>query len=329
MCRCLSCILFGVFALKKPLSYYKRAMTIPSQPKLLLGKSLAHAVSLTLQRTISDKLSAIGRPPGLAVILVGDDPASKTYVASKHRFAEECGIRTFDAKVAADISAGELTEVIASFNNDEQVDGILLQLPLPKPLDGAHFTRLISPLKDADGLHPLNQGLLLQGLPAPRACTPLGVMALIDLAFSGVELNDQTTLADIAPASLAGKRAVVIGRSQLVGKPVGVLLLERNATVTFAHSKTPQIADLVRGCDIVVAAVGVPELVRGDWIKPGAVVIDVGINRLADKRLVGDVKFDEVAPLASAITPVPGGVGPMTVAMLMSNTVGNWLRTKS
>jgi methylenetetrahydrofolate dehydrogenase (NADP+)/methenyltetrahydrofolate cyclohydrolase len=298
------------------------------KPKLLIGKNLAQAVARSLRQTISENIQAIGRSPGLAVILVGDDPASKTYVASKHRFAKECGVITFDAPVAADISAKLLSEIIDGFNNDPNVDGILLQLPLPKPLDGAHFTRLISPKKDADGLHPLNQGLLLQGLPAPRACTPLGVMALIDLAYSGVELSEETTLREIAPVSLAGKRAVVIGRSQLVGKPVGIMLLERNATVTFAHSKTPQIADLVRSCDIVVAAVGVPELVRSDWIKPGAVVIDVGINRLDDKRLVGDVKFDEVAPLASAITPVPGGVGPMTVAMLMSNTVGNWLRSQ-
>jgi methylenetetrahydrofolate dehydrogenase (NADP+)/methenyltetrahydrofolate cyclohydrolase len=185
---------------------------------------------------------------------------------------------------------------------------------------------MIAPEKDADGLHPLNQGLLLQGLPAPRACTPLGAMTMIDLALSGIELSDSTTLADIPKASLAGKRAVVIGRSQLVGKPVGILLLERNATVTFAHSKTPEIADVCREADILVAAVGVPELVKADWIKPGAIVIDVGINRLADKRLVGDVDYNEVAPITSAITPVPGGVGPMTVAMLMSNTVGNWLR---
>jgi methylenetetrahydrofolate dehydrogenase (NADP+)/methenyltetrahydrofolate cyclohydrolase len=295
-------------------------------PKILDGKKLAQAVSRTLSDSITTHAARLGRGPGLAVILAGEDPASKTYVASKHRFAKECGIKTFDAALPASVSSEQLAEVIHGFNAQSDVDGILLQLPLPKPLDGAHFTRMIAPEKDADGLHPLNQGLLLQGLPAPRACTPLGAMTMIDLALSGIELTDSTTLADIPKATLAGKRAVVIGRSQLVGKPVGILLLERNATVTFAHSKTPKIADVCREADILVAAVGVPELVKADWVKPGAIVIDVGINRLADERLVGDVAYNEVAPVTSAITPVPGGVGPMTVAMLMSNTVGNWLR---
>lgn len=299
---------------------------MPHNPKILDGKKLSQAVSRTISRTISDHISSIGRGPGLAVILVGEDPASQTYVASKHRFAKECGIKTFDATLPAAVTAEQLEQTINEFNTQSEVDGILLQLPLPKPLDGAHFTRMIAAEKDADGLHPLNQGLLLQGLPAPRACTPLGAMTMIDLALSGIELTDSTTLLDIPKASLSGKRAVVIGRSQLVGKPVGILLLERNATVTFAHSKTPDIAAVCREADIVVAAVGVPELVKADWIKPGAIVIDVGINRLADKRLVGDVAYGEVAPHTQAITPVPGGVGPMTVAMLMSNTVGNWLR---
>jgi methylenetetrahydrofolate dehydrogenase (NADP+)/methenyltetrahydrofolate cyclohydrolase len=302
---------------------------MPHSPKILDGKKLSQAVSRTLSQRIANNVGALGRVPGLAVILVGEDPASKTYVASKHRFAKECGIRTFDATLPASVSADQLAETIGRFNADGEVDGILLQLPLPKPLDGAHFTRMIAPEKDADGLHPLNQGLLLQGLPAPRACTPLGAMTMIDLALSGVELGETTTLADIPKASLAGKRAVVIGRSQLVGKPVGILLLERNATVTFAHSKTPDIQAVCREADILVAAVGVPELVKADWVKPGAIVIDVGINRLADKRLVGDVAYNEVAPLTAAITPVPGGVGPMTVAMLMSNTVENWLGRKA
>lgn len=299
---------------------------MPDTPKILDGKKLSQAVSRTIARTISDYVSTIGRGPGLAVILVGEDPASQTYVASKHRFAKQCGIQTFDATLPATVTADQLAQTINEFNLHSDVDGILLQLPLPKPLDGAHFTRMIAAEKDADGLHPLNQGLLLQGLPAPRACTPLGAMTMIDLALSGIELTDSTTLTDIPKASLAGKRAVVIGRSQLVGKPVGILLLERNATVTFAHSKTPNIAAVCREADIVVAAVGVPELVKAEWVKPGAIVIDVGINRLADKTLVGDVAYNEVAPRAQAITPVPGGVGPMTVAMLMSNTVGNWLR---
>lgn len=299
-------------------------MTKP--PKVLDGKKLSLAVARTLAQRVSRLSPKIGRPPTLAVILVGDDPASKTYVAAKHRFAKECGVHTLDAKLPGATSAAELSEVIASYNANPQVDGILLQLPLPKPLDGAHFTSMIAPEKDADGLHPLNQGLLLQGLPAPRSCTPLGVMTMLDLALSSVELGDATTLADIPRASLAGKKAVVIGRSQLVGKPVGILLLERNATVTYAHSKTADLAAVCRDADILVAAVGVPFLVKKDWVKPGAIVLDVGINRTADGKLVGDVDYNEVAPISSAITPVPGGVGPMTVAMLMANTVDNYER---
>jgi methylenetetrahydrofolate dehydrogenase (NADP+)/methenyltetrahydrofolate cyclohydrolase len=295
-------------------------------PKILDGKKLSQAVARTLSNTIARHLTQVRRPPGLAVIIVGDDPASKTYVASKHRFAKTCGITTFDAALPGTIAKEELAEVIHGFNAQADVDGILLQLPLPKPLDGAHFTRMIAPEKDADGLHPLNQGLLLQGLPAPRACTPLGVMVMLDLALSGIELTETTTLDHIPRASLAGKRAVVIGRSQLVGKPVGVLLLERNATVTFAHSKTLDLPAVCREADIVVAAAGVPQLVKRDWVKPGAIVLDVGINRTAEGKLVGDVAFDEVAPQCAAITPVPGGVGPMTVSMLMSNTVENYLR---
>ena len=295
-------------------------------PKILDGKKLAQTVARTLLKRVTDNAERIGRVPGLAVILVGEDPASKTYVAAKHRFAKECGVRTFDSNLPANTAPEMLAEVIRSYNLNNEVDGILLQLPLPKPLDGAAFTRMISPEKDADGLHPLNQGLLLQGLPAPRACTPMGVMTMLDLALAGVELTEETTLEDIPQASLAGKRAVVIGRSQLVGKPVGVLLLERNATVTFAHSKTPDIAAVCREADVVVAAVGVANLVKSDWVRDGAIVLDVGINRSADGKLVGDVDYATVAPRCFAITPVPGGVGPMTVAMLMSNTVENYLR---
>jgi methylenetetrahydrofolate dehydrogenase (NADP+)/methenyltetrahydrofolate cyclohydrolase len=261
-------------------------------------------------------------------VLVGDNPASRTYVASKHRFAKECGIVTFDSHLPATISPEELRAVIEGYNSDDRVDGILLQLPLPAPLQGAEFVRLITPEKDSDGLHPTNQGLLLQGGIAPRPCTPLGVMTMLDLALSSTQLGDTTTLDDIPPASLAGKSAVVIGRSQLVGKPMGFLLLERNATVTFAHSKTTDLPAVCRAADVVVAAVGVPKLVKRDWIKPGAIVLDVGINRTSEGKLVGDVDYDDVAPLAAAITPVPGGVGPMTVAMLMFNTVDNCARRK-
>ena len=298
----------------------------PTSPKILDGKTLARAVSRSLQERVAALRKKIGRAPGLAVILVGEDPASKTYVASKHKFAKECGVETFDSHLPANVSPAELRAAIERFNSNDAVDGILLQLPLPKPLDGAEFTRMIAPEKDADGLHPLNQGLLLQGAAGPRPCTPLGVMTMLDVALSSVTLTETTTLADIPKGSLAGKSAVVIGRSQLVGKPMGFLLLERNATVTMAHSKTADLPAVCRAADVVVAAVGVPNLVKRDWIKPGAIVLDVGINRLPDGKLCGDVDYPDVAPVSSAITPVPGGVGPMTVAMLVSNTVENCAR---
>ena len=297
-------------------------------PKILDGKRLAAAVSRTLKDRVVTLRKKIGRAPGLAVILVGENPASQTYVAAKHKFAKECGLETFDSHLPASTTPAELTKIIEGYNNNEQVDGILLQLPLPAPLDGAAFTRLIAPEKDADGLHPINQGLLLQGAPAPRSCTPLGVMTMLDLALANTTLSDTTTLADIPRASLAGKSAVVIGRSQLVGKPMGFLLLERNATVTMAHSKTTDLPAVCRAADIIVAAVGVPNLVKRDWVKPGAIVLDVGINRTPDGKLCGDVAYADVAPVCSAITPVPGGVGPMTVAMLVSNTVENCARRK-
>ena len=295
-------------------------------PKMLDGKTLSRAVARTVAGEVAAVAKKIGRSPGLAVILVGENPASKTYVASKHRFAKECGLVTFDSHLPSSTTREELAQVIQGYNSSDQVDGILLQLPLPPHLDAAEFVRMISPEKDADGLHPTNQGLLLQGSPAPRPCTPLGVMTMLDLALSNVTVSDATTLSDIPSASLAGKSAVVIGRSQLVGKPMGFLLLERNATVTFAHSKTPHIDRVCSGADIVVAAVGVPKLVKRDWVKHGAIVLDVGINRLPDGTLCGDVDYNDVAPVSGAITPVPGGVGPMTVAMLISNTVKNCAR---
>lgn len=298
----------------------------PGAPKILDGKTLSRAVARSVASEAAALSKKIGRAPGLAVILVGDNPASKTYVASKHRFAKECGLATFDSHLPASATRDELAEVINGYNANDRVDGILLQLPLPPHLDGAEFVRMIAPEKDADGLHPTNQGLLLQGSPGPRPCTPLGVMVMLDLALSKITVSDTTTLNDIPPASLAGKSAVVIGRSQLVGKPMGFLLLERNATVTFAHSKTPHIEQVCGSADIVVAAVGVPRLVKKSWVKPGAIVLDVGINRLPDGTLCGDVDYHDVAPVCGAITPVPGGVGPMTVAMLISNTVKNCAR---
>lgn len=294
--------------------------------QILDGKRLAGLVAISLLKSTTSWEEKYGRRPKLAVILVGDNPASKTYVAAKHRFAKRCGVETVDVTLPASVSETELTAVIEKCNEDTSVDGILLQLPLPKPLDGAHFTRLIEPSKDADGLHPLNQGLLLQGLPAPRACTPLGVMKLIDVALSDVPLSETSDVSEIPQASLAGKRVVVIGRSQLVGKPVGILLLERHATVTFVHSRTSDIEKVCAEADIIVAAVGVPELVQASWVKDGAIVIDVGINRLEDGKLVGDVEYGQVSQKCSSITPVPGGVGPMTVAMLMSNTANNFKR---
>ncbi len=295
-------------------------------PKILDGKTLSRAVAGALAARVAALRAKVGRAPGLAVILVGDNPASQAYVASKQKFAKECGVETFDARLPAATSAAELRSVIEGFNADPAVDGILLQLPLPAPLDGSEFVRMIAPDKDADGLHPLNQGLLMQGTPAPRPCTPLGAMALLDLALSSVALTESTKLDEIPRASLAGKSAVVIGRSQLVGKPMGLLLLERNASVTFAHSKTADLPSVCRAADVLVAAVGVPNLVKREWVKPGAIVLDVGINRLPSGKLCGDVDYAGAAPVCAAITPVPGGVGPMTVAMLVSNTVENFVR---
>lgn len=293
---------------------------------ILSGKLVSAAVGRTSKARAAVITDKIQRKPGLAVILVGENAASKTYVASKTKTAIETGLEVFDTHLPASVSPSELRAVIESLNHDNRVDGILLQLPLPAPLVGDEFVRLISPEKDADGLHPSNQGLLLQGAPAPRPCTPLGSMVLLDVALSKTLVDENTTISSIPRASLAGKKAVVIGRSQLVGKPIAFLLLERNATVTIAHSKSPDLPAICREADILVAAVGVPNLVKREWVKPGAVVIDVGINRLDTGKLTGDVDYPELLEVCSAITPVPGGVGPMTVAMLISNTVENCYR---
>jgi len=270
-----------------------------------------------------------GRHPGLGVILVGENPASKAYVASKEKAAHKCGLATFNRTLESSASSDQVLAAITEFNLDPRIDGILLQLPLPAHIDSAPLIAAIDPAKDADGLHPINQGLLLQGRAHLVPCTPQGAMHLIDWAFAP-EFDQQVEAGTTLPprASLAGKTAVVIGRSILVGKPVSMMLLERSATVIMAHSKSPHLSHLVRTADIVVAAVGVPKLVKGDWIKQDAVVIDVGINRLPDGSLTGDVDFESVAPHCSAITPVPGGVGPMTVAMLIANTVEAFARSK-
>jgi methylenetetrahydrofolate dehydrogenase (NADP+)/methenyltetrahydrofolate cyclohydrolase len=265
------------------------------------------AVAAKVREEVAASVRALaerGVTPGLAVVLVGDDPASRAYVGMKERDCEQVGIRSFDHRLPESTTQDELNGLIESLNADPAVHGILVQMPLPGHLDTEQVIDRIAPEKDADGLTPENLGRLVRGLPAPRACTPWGVMRLLE--EYGVDP--------------AGKRAVVVGRSTLVGKPMALLLLEANATVTTCHSRTADLAAVCREADILVAAVGRPGMVGADFVKAGAVVIDVGINRGED-GLVGDVDFAAVEPLASAITPVPGGVGPMTRAMLLVNTV--------
>lgn len=293
--------------------------------KLLDGKQLSAVFQSHIAQYVERHATAVGRAPGLGVILVGENPASQAYVANKERLAVRCGYRTFNTKLPATATQSEVLAVINEYNNNLAVDGILLQLPLPKQLNANPLLDAIDPQKDADGLHPTNQGLLLRGEGSLRSCTPLGCMKLIDLALSPFDAAT-VKLDSLRPADLSGKSAVVIGRSILVGKPVAMMLLERNADVTIIHSKTKDPAAIVGRADIVIAAVGRPQMVRGDWIKEGALVIDVGINRLESGALVGDVAFDEARPRSAAITPVPGGVGPMTVAMLIYNTLHSYIR---
>jgi methylenetetrahydrofolate dehydrogenase (NADP+)/methenyltetrahydrofolate cyclohydrolase len=273
------------------------------------GKAAAATIREQVGERVSEFAQRIGRPPGLATVLVGEDPASAVYVRSKNRATAEAGMAGFARNLPATTSETELLQLVSDLNADSQVDGILVQLPLPPHIDEQRVIETIDPGKDVDGFHPINAGRLAVGLPALVPCTPLGCLYLLK-----EELG-----------SLAGLNAVVIGRSNIVGKPMAQLLIAESATVTVAHSKTRDLPVVVRRADIVVAAVGRPEMVRGDWIKPGATVIDVGINRIATDdgkdRLVGDVAYDEAAEVAAAITPVPGGVGPMTIAMLMRNTL--------
>jgi methylenetetrahydrofolate dehydrogenase (NADP+)/methenyltetrahydrofolate cyclohydrolase len=271
-------------------------------PVIIDGKIVSAAVEAETAKRVA-ALRARGVVPGLAVVLVGDDPASQSYVKMKERDCERLGIRSFDARLPADVSQAELNDVIDGFNNDPHVHGILVQQPLPRHLDVEAVVARVSPAKDVDGFHPENLGRLMRGLPGHRACTPWGVMRMLD--HYGIELR--------------GKRAVVIGRSLLVGKPMGLMLLERDCTVTYCHSRTADLPAVCREADILVAAIGRPKMIGVEYVREGAVVIDVGINR-TDAGMVGDVDFDAVAPLCSAITPVPGGVGPMTRAILMSNT---------
>ena len=269
------------------------------------GKAVAAAERARTSERARAFAARHGRAPGLAVVQVGEDPASTVYVRNKRRSCAEVGIESFAHDLPASTGQAALLELIGALNRDPRVDGILVQMPLPKGIDSNRIIDAIDPAKDVDGLHPLNEGLLTVGRPGLRACTPSGCMRL---------------LAEVG-CDPAGKRAVVVGRSILVGKPMALLLLEANATVTMAHSRTRDLAAVVRESDIVVAAVGREGMIRGEWIKPGAVVIDVGTNKGADGKLKGDVEFEAARAVAAAITPVPGGVGPMTIAMLLSNTV--------
>lgn len=270
---------------------------------LLDGKQVAAAVL----DEVRERAGALSRQPVLATILVGDDPASRTYIRSKRRRASESGIASVHHDLPANASQGEVTGLIKTLNNDSAVDGILLQLPLPGGLDGEAAVMEIDPAKDADGLHPANLGALVMDRPGLVPCTPAGCLRILD--FYDIPVR--------------GAEAAVVGRSFLVGRPLALLLAARgtDATVTIAHSRTRDLAEVTRRADIVVAAAGSPGMITAEYVRPGAVVIDVGINRAPGGRLVGDVDYESVSEAASALTPVPGGVGPMTVAMLMRNTV--------
>jgi methylenetetrahydrofolate dehydrogenase (NADP+)/methenyltetrahydrofolate cyclohydrolase len=268
------------------------------------------AFAANLLSTITAEVATLSFTPGLAVVLVGDDPASKVYVSNKARTTVQAGMHSFEHRLSADASQAELLALVHQLNEDPAVHGILVQLPLPKHLDSDAVIAAISPAKDVDGLHVINAGLLANGLPGLVPCTPLGCLLLL-----------QDCLGD-----MTGLNAVVVGRSNLVGKPIAQLLLQQNCTVTIAHSRTKDLAALCKTADILIAAVGRPEMIKGDWIKQGATVIDVGINRVpatipGKTKLVGDVTFDEAAEHAARITPVPGGVGPMTIACLLRNTL--------
>jgi methylenetetrahydrofolate dehydrogenase (NADP+) / methenyltetrahydrofolate cyclohydrolase len=280
--------------------------------KLLDGKAKAEKIQQELSAVIKEAQPKIGRPPGLAVLMVGDHPASTAYVRGKERACKKIGIASFGRHFPIETTEAELEGVIAALNEDERVDGILIQLPLPEHLNAQHLLYQIAPDKDADGLHPVNLGRLVRGEMGLRSCTPAGVMSLLE------EYK----------IPLRGQQAVVVGRSILVGKPLALMLLEADATVTIAHSRSQNLPEITKNADILVAAVGRPEFITADMVKPGAVVVDVGINRVTDSsgnsRIVGDVRFEEVARVAEFLTPVPGGVGLMTVAMLMQNTVESY-----
>jgi len=286
-------------------------------PQLLDGKALAQRIQDQLKAEVERLKSTYGRPPGLAVLMVGDNPASAAYVRNKERACAKVGIASFGQHFPADVSQAEVEQTIHRLNQDPNVDGILLQLPLPEHLNGVYLLHQIDPNKDVDGLHPLNLGRLVRGETGLQSCTPAGVMRLLREYQIDVK----------------GKHALVVGRSILVGKPMALMLLEADATVTIAHLGTQNLAELTRQADILITAAGRPNLITADQVKPNAIVIDVGINRVTDtqgkSRLVGDVDFHAVRNMTQFITPVPGGVGPMTVTMLLQNTVLSYSRTHS
>ena len=277
--------------------------------RVIDGKAAAAGVRARVAEFAAEFIRQTGRQPGLATVLVGEDPASAVYVRSKGKATAEAGMASFAHKLPDTTPESELLALVDQLNRDDAVDGILVQLPLPAQIDAARIIAAIDPAKDVDGFHPINAGRLATGLEALVPCTPYGCLYLLKQELG----------------SISGKDAVVIGRSNIVGKPMALLLIGESATVTVAHSRTKDLPDVVRRADIVVAAVGRPQMIKGDWIKPGAVVIDVGINRIpaedGKSRLVGDVDFDSASDHALAITPVPGGVGPMTIAMLLRNTI--------
>ena len=272
--------------------------------KILSGKVVSQRIKDELKEEVKE-LNAKGIFPGLAVIIVGDDPASRVYVNSKKKACEEIGVYSEEYALPAETSEEELLQLVEKLNNEPKINGILVQLPLPKHIDEETIINAISPKKDVDAFHPSNVGKIMIGNYDFLPCTPAGVMELIK--ESGIDVS--------------GKECVIVGRSNIVGKPQAMLLLHANGTVTICHSRTQDLKAKTKNADILVAAVGIPNFITGDMIKEGAVVIDVGINRIAEKTLVGDVEFESAEKVASAITPVPGGVGPMTIAMLMKNTV--------
>lgn len=278
--------------------------------KIISGLEVAARVRRQVAAHAADLRERYELIPGLAVVLVGEDPASQVYVRNKTKACQEMGFRSYEEKLPVETTQEELLELIANLNQDPQVNGILVQMPLPAHINERVIINAVDPLKDVDGFHPVNVGRLSSGLMALSPCTPQGCLMLIAEAMG----------------DLSGQRALVVGRSNIVGKPVSMMLLQENATVTIAHSRSKDLPDLCREADILIAAVGRPRMIRGDWIKQGSIVIDVGINRVMDEatgkqKLVGDVAFDEALDRAGYITPVPGGVGPMTIACLMQNTL--------